>query len=163
MVSFTPRERKALIFVSSFILISIIYQWIWPHKVNTRVYDYTLQDSIFRVLSADTNGIFSKEAAELTMEHKAGRPKKKKKIQLRKRSIEINTATQKELEKLPRIGPATAKRIIEYRETHGGFKSVDELIKVKRIGPKTLEKIRPFVFVKGKKDSLQKIRSKTKE
>ena len=60
-------------------------------------------------------------------------------------SININTASQKELERLPRIGPATAKNIIEFRELNGPFKSFSDIKKVKRIGPKTLEKIKPFI------------------
>jgi len=157
MFSLTPRERKALIFISSLILISIIVQWLWPHKIHTRVYDYTLQDSIFQVLSADT---IQSEIKKNPHSQQKPQPfptkqtiRKKKKDVLRPKSIELNTTTLKELERLPRIGPATAKRIIEYRQANGGFKSVEELIKVKRIGPKTLEKIKPFVYIKSRKDS----------
>jgi competence protein ComEA len=57
--------------------------------------------------------------------------------------VHLNTATQAQLETLPHVGPAIAKRILEYRATNGPFASVDDLDKVKGIGPKTLEKIRP--------------------
>ena len=60
-------------------------------------------------------------------------------------SIDINQANEKELQKLPRIGPAMAIRIIEYRNVNGPFKSVDELTKVKGIGKKTLELIKPYL------------------
>lgn len=57
--------------------------------------------------------------------------------------VNINQAGAEELaEKLSGIGPAKAKAILMYRDLHGPFKSVDELIKVKGIGPRTLEKIR---------------------
>ncbi len=59
--------------------------------------------------------------------------------------ININIANRKELESLPTIGPVMAKRIIEYRELHGPFKSTDELKMVKGIGQKTLDRIRPFI------------------
>lgn len=59
--------------------------------------------------------------------------------------ISINSGTREELQELPGIGETYAKRIIEYRETNGGFTSVDELTKVKGIGEKTLEKLRAFV------------------
>lgn len=60
-------------------------------------------------------------------------------------TININTATADELSSfLPGIGDVKASRIVEYRETSGGFDSVDELIKVKGIGEKTLENIRPY-------------------
>lgn len=59
--------------------------------------------------------------------------------------ININTADQAMLELLPGIGPAYAKRIIEYREQNGGFNDVSELTNVKGIGEKRFEKIRAFV------------------
>lgn len=61
--------------------------------------------------------------------------------------INVNTATLKELSKLPGIGKVTAERIIAYRDTNGPFASVDALGKVKGVGKKTLEKIRPIVVV----------------
>jgi competence protein ComEA len=60
-------------------------------------------------------------------------------------SVSINTASQDELERLPRIGPAIARRIIEFRDKNGGFQAVEELEKVKGIGPKTMAQIRPYV------------------
>lgn len=60
-------------------------------------------------------------------------------------TININTATADELAAfLPGIGDTKAHRIVEYRETSGGFDSVDELINVKGIGEKTLENLRPY-------------------
>ena len=61
--------------------------------------------------------------------------------------VNINTATSEELQSLPRIGPAMAQRIIAWRETHGGFRSVDELDAVPGIGPSMLENLRPLVTV----------------
>jgi competence protein ComEA len=53
--------------------------------------------------------------------------------------ININTATAEQLIKLKRIGPKYAERIIQYRETNGKFKSVEDIIAVKGIGQKTVE------------------------
>lgn len=61
------------------------------------------------------------------------------------KKININEADEKQLEKLPGIGPSKAKRIIEYREKNGKFKSLDELLNVNGIGPKTLEKIENYL------------------
>lgn len=61
------------------------------------------------------------------------------------KKININEADEKQLEKLPGIGPTKAKRIIEYREKNGKFKSLDELLNVNGIGPKTLEKIKNYL------------------
>lgn len=52
--------------------------------------------------------------------------------------IDLNRATAEELEALPRIGPAIAKRIIEYRETTGSFQVLEDLRHVRGIGPATL-------------------------
>ena len=59
--------------------------------------------------------------------------------------LNINTASVKELQTLPNIGERTAQRIVDHREQHGKFVSVDALQNVKGIGAKTLEKLRPFV------------------
>jgi competence protein ComEA len=64
------------------------------------------------------------------------------------RPVDLNRASQQELETLPGVGPALAQRIIDYREEHNGFASADELDEVKGIGEKKLEKIRPFVVVR---------------
>ena len=61
--------------------------------------------------------------------------------------ININTATSQELQTLRGIGPAMAQRIIEYRQTSGGFSTVDDLTNVKGIGEKTLEEIRDSITV----------------
>ncbi len=57
--------------------------------------------------------------------------------------VNVNTASEAELMRLPRVGPATAKAITAARP----FKSVNELDRVKGIGPKTVEALRPFVTV----------------
>ena len=59
----------------------------------------------------------------------------------------INTATSAELQRLPRIGPALAGRIIEYRRTHGPFRHPDQITEVRGIGEKTLEKLRPWIHL----------------
>jgi comEA protein len=62
--------------------------------------------------------------------------------------LNINTASTKELQTLPNIGPKMAQRIIDYRKQYGMFTNVDALQNVKGIGAKTLEKLRPFVDAK---------------
>ncbi|MGD2251481.1 MAG: ComEA family DNA-binding protein [Anaerolineales bacterium] len=61
--------------------------------------------------------------------------------------ININTADAPELDLLPGIGPSLAQKIIEYRQTHGPFSCVDDLIRVSGIGPSKLEAIRDLVTV----------------
>jgi competence protein ComEA len=65
--------------------------------------------------------------------------------------VNLNTATQAQLETLPGIGAATAKRILEYRQKSGSFKKIEELMNVKGIGEKSFLKLRPHVTVAADK------------
>jgi competence protein ComEA len=56
--------------------------------------------------------------------------------------LNLNTATAEQLDQLDGVGPATARKIIAYRQQHGGFRSVDELDQVPGIGPKRLAALR---------------------
>ena len=62
--------------------------------------------------------------------------------------LNINTASAEELQTLPNIGARMAQRIVNYREQHGKFASMEVLQNVKGIGAKALEKLRPFVDAK---------------
>lgn len=61
--------------------------------------------------------------------------------------VNLNTATDAELDTLPRIGPAMAARIIEWRDANGRFTSVEDLLAVPGIGDKMLETLRALVTV----------------
>ena len=64
--------------------------------------------------------------------------------------LNVNTAGAAALEVLPGIGPALAAAIVEHRQRHGPFASVDELVEVSGIGPAKLERIRPLATVDGR-------------
>ena len=61
--------------------------------------------------------------------------------------VNLNTASQAELETLPDVGPVTALAILTWRDEHGGFTSVDELLEVDGIGETTLSNLAPYVTV----------------
>lgn len=61
--------------------------------------------------------------------------------------VNINTATQEELESLPLIGPVLAKQIIDYRTANGPFEKIEDIVDVPGIGPKTFEVIRDLITV----------------
>jgi competence protein ComEA len=62
--------------------------------------------------------------------------------------VNINQASAEELERLPAIGPAKAKAIVDQRK-RSPFHRIDDLTKVKGIGKKTLAKLRPYVCLTG--------------
>lgn len=64
--------------------------------------------------------------------------------------VNINTADASQIAYMPRIGPKTAERVVQFREDHGAFKHPTDLMQVKGIGAKTFELIAPYVVVDGK-------------
>lgn len=60
-------------------------------------------------------------------------------------TINVNEATAAQLQRLPGIGPVMAQRIVDYREAHGRFVRIDDLLKVRGIGPKTLAKMKKYI------------------
>lgn len=61
--------------------------------------------------------------------------------------VNINTADAAGLNKLPGVGPATANRIIEYRNEHGMFESAEDIQKVRGIGPSKYEKMKDKITI----------------
>ena len=60
--------------------------------------------------------------------------------------LDLNTATAEQLDALPGIGPATAQKIIDYRQVHGPFRSIDELDAVPGIGPARIDQLKGLVI-----------------
>lgn len=61
--------------------------------------------------------------------------------------VNLNLAGQAELESLPEVGPVTAQAILAWRDQHGGFTAVAELLEVDGIGDATLAQITPYVTI----------------
>lgn len=59
--------------------------------------------------------------------------------------LHLNTATLEQLDGLPGVGPVTAQKIVDYRQQHGAFSSVDDLDAIPGIGPARLEQLRELV------------------
>ena len=67
---------------------------------------------------------------------------------LKNNKININKATQTELETIPGIGPSLALKIINYREENGKFSSIEEIKKVSGIGDSKYNQIKDFIIIK---------------
>jgi competence protein ComEA len=66
--------------------------------------------------------------------------------------LDLNTARVEDFMTLPGIGEKLAQRIVEYRKSHGGFRSVEDLRGVKGIGKKRMERLRPLVMTAAAHD-----------
>lgn len=96
------------------------------------------------------NAFFSKSAVEISESLVAAETLEQNKETINESKnevVNINTASSEELEKLSGIGKAMAKRIIDYRETHGGFANKEEIMNVKGIGSKVFENIKNNICV----------------
>ncbi|MFZ5518118.1 MAG: ComEA family DNA-binding protein [Candidatus Zhuqueibacterota bacterium] len=62
-------------------------------------------------------------------------------------AVEINTAGVDGFKQLPHIGPVLAQRIVDHRNQHGPFRSIEDICKVKGIGKKTFDLIKPHIFI----------------
>ena len=75
----------------------------------------------------------------------ASRPRAPAPAGLLTQGVDLDSAGVADLDALPGIGPVLARRIVEHRRIHGGFRHVDELLLVPGIGPRLLERLRPYL------------------
>ena len=76
-----------------------------------------------------------------------------------RRVVNVNTADPSQLALLPRVGPAVAQRIIDFRKENGPFKSPEDLMLVQGIGEKTYQLIKPYVAVSGETTLKEKVKA----
>jgi len=70
--------------------------------------------------------------------------------------LDINSATVEQLQQLPGVGEKIAARIVKYRDKHGLFSKIEDLLNVEGIGEKKLEKIKPLIKIEEPKDEKKK-------
>jgi competence protein ComEA len=66
--------------------------------------------------------------------------------------IDLNTAAAADLRAIPGIGPDLAQAIVDYRQAHGPFRKINDLMQVSGIGPKKLEDLRPHLVISDNPD-----------
>ena len=142
MLNLTPSEERTIFIIAGVLILAGLFYIIGPYQSKVIAIDYSESDSIFSRLSHRSIPT-QKTDKEINHQTKIINPKKT--LNAEKGSIDINVANEIDLIKLPRIGPAMAKRIIEYRTINGPFNSVNDLRKVRGIGKKTIKLIRPYL------------------
>lgn len=101
---------------------------------------YIPKDNDKNEIKDETNIYVSKENGESNIDNGTS-------VETKNSKININTATQTELETLPGIGPSTATKIINYRKENGKFNSIEELKKVSGIGDSKYNKIKEMIRI----------------
>lgn len=96
--------------------------------------------SIESYVTSSSGGVNSKESTNSTQGNSTTNTSSKK--------VNINTASQEELDSLPGIGPSIATKIIDYREQNGKFNSIEEIKEVSGIGDAKYDKIKDSITVK---------------
>ena len=129
-LALTSTERKVILFLASTLLLGAGIRFYRETFPSRRHYDYRTSDSTF----ADLSRKLLTDSAATTRRSSS-------------KTIELNSATKKELMRLSGIGEVMAGRILEYRAQAGSFRRVDDLLHVKGITKKKLEQMKNFITI----------------
>ena len=170
LLSFTPQEIRALLFLLTALLIGsgiTIYKrahlGFAPELVFNRSPSSSFEnESQFSEASRDTSHEISKSSlaspiSDLNVQRSSpqnGNGSQDPEFGILSvqqdpsmKRIDLNSASASQLELLPQIGPVLSQRIINYRKTKGKFQRIEDVMKVSGIGEKTFEKIKDFITV----------------
>ena len=144
----TKAQIRALWFVIVVMTAAIFYQYIKYYTLSNEPYDFSAFDSLFQ---ARKDSIFSQLSSPDTLtpqRFQQQSTRNNETVVIQQFPININKANLEELQVLPKIGPAMAKRIIDYRQANGPFSNTSEIMDVKGIGKKTYLKLQDLISVK---------------
>lgn len=141
----TPNERKGLLFLALVALSGTgVRVWRAQQPPPTDAQRTAFDEQIGRVDSART----------ARREAKAKRTRSAKKAETvapaDSQPIDLNSASAVQIEALPAIGPALAKRIVAHRDSAGLYAGLSSLCEVKGVGPALAERLRPLVTFGGR-------------
>ncbi len=159
-LAITGTEATALLFIAGLLLSGLCVRYVQGQSVPYSAEHYAALDADFDARAAPLRAEASSSeqaAADSTREEAvpaetapvvaastSPRSRQSKPGPVR---MNLNTASERLLQRLPGIGPALAGRIIAYRNQYGDFAQPGHLVRVKGIGPKTFEKLEPYLFV----------------
>jgi comEA protein len=151
MFAFTRQEQRFVLFLIGTFLIGLGTGYFRKARLAKQKSDWYASDSMmiseFRQRAQQYPDSLSVESQEIASVSKAVERITVSKAKLVGK-ININSAGEEELTALPRIGPAMARRIVEYRDREGMFKTAEEIKKIKGIGDATFEKIKNHITVR---------------
>jgi competence protein ComEA len=154
-LAITSAEASALLFVSAVLLLGLGVRHLQSQSVAFEADYYTELNEAFaertESLRASASPPPEKENAEAQVQAvpvaTEARPVSRRAAASEPVRMNLNTASEQTLQRLPGVGPAIAARIADYRNAYGGFREPREVMRVKGIGPKTFEKMAPYLFV----------------
>ena len=132
---FTHDERRALVFLAAVTAAGAAFRALWPGE--------GAQAGLSAVAPALQGGDVVRQAARSKRAEAMTRPLADGE------RVDVDRASVEELDRLPRVGPALARRIVAEREAHGPFGSLDGLGRVPGIGPRVLQDLEPHVSFGG--------------
>jgi competence protein ComEA len=170
-ITFTRNELKVIIFISIILTTGFCIKYVKNYLSGTNQSQYDYSDSDKKFLSYSRNALNTivkdsfyyknvsnesdsdlirnlqniDDSVQLNSESQQLKGKKEK--FLKDKFININTAGKEDLIKLPGVGDAMAEKIIYYRETHNGFRKIEDIKKIKGIGKKKFEKLKPYITI----------------
>jgi comEA protein len=142
---FTKAQLRALWFIIFVFAAAIMLQYAKIYIFSGDEYDFSTFDSLFTVR---LDSILAQEAKLDTLspqKYQKLSDTKEHPIVIQQFPVNINQATVGELEALPRIGPAMAARIVDYREENGPFSRKEDLMGVKGVGTKTFARLKDLI------------------
>jgi comEA protein len=143
---FTKAQMRALWFIIAIFACSVVFQYFKYYFFDREEYDFNEFDRQFFQKRDSLLASQKSSTPDTNVENSQDRPNSV--VVYKRFPVNINSASEKDLQNLPRIGPAMAARIVLYRQEQGPFQTKDDLMKVKGIGKKTFEKLKDLITLK---------------
>ena len=142
----TKAQMRALWFIIIVFGISVFYQyakiWFFPEAA----YDFSSFEQAF-IRRRDSLLAQEKLDSLREISEQQQKPASYQSEKIKGLPVNINTASSEQLQQLPRIGPAMAARIIEYRTQNGKFRNKEDLMRVRGIGEKTFRNLKDMISI----------------
>lgn len=142
-LAITTPEATALLFVAAVLLVGITAQHLDAQRTPFGPDHYAALHDTLAARSAPADSAEAGSAAAAA----PARARWSRSAKAGPVRMDLNTASEQELQRLPRIGPRLAERIVAYREMYGPFARPAHVVRVRGIGPKTFEQLEPYLFV----------------